>query len=358
MAKLKIRLNKKNKIIFIIGSIILLLAIGVGTTYAMGTFDGNKKENKPNNNVEETPAPVEEEKKLQIVDENSTSRPYAIMINNASVARPLQSGLQDAYIIYEIIAEGGITRYMALFMDQNTERIGSIRSARHYFLDYALENDAIYVHHGQSPQAQRDFSALGVDRIEVSENKTGWRDKTLNVATEHTLFTSIEKLQKGLGSKRTERKNDLLLNYSIDTIDMASLTGATIANNISIKYSSGTTSSYEYDATNGVYKRYVNGKEHTDYVTKEQYTFKNIITYQVDNYTLNDGENKGRQELDNIGSGTGYYISGGYAVPITWKKNGRSAQTKYYYESGEELLVNDGNTFIQIQPEGQTLSIS
>lgn len=64
------------------------------------------------------------------------------MINNISVARPLQSGLQDAYLMYEIIVEGGITRYMALFMDQNTTRIGSIRSARHYFLDYALENDA------------------------------------------------------------------------------------------------------------------------------------------------------------------------------------------------------------------------
>ena len=99
-------------------------------------------------------------------------------------------------------------------------------------------------------------------------------------------------------------------------------------------------------------------KKHTDYVTKEQYTFKNIITYQVDNYTLNDGENKGRQELENIGSGTGYFISGGYAVPITWEKSSRSSQTKYYYESGEELIVNDGNTFIQIQPEGQKLEIS
>lgn len=162
-----------------------------------------------------------EKKNLKIVDTSKNSRPYAVMINNISVARPLQSGLQDAYIIYELIAEGGITRYMALFMDQNTERIGSIRSARHYFLDYALENDAIYVHHGQSPQAQRDFSALGVDRIVVDNSKTGWRDKSLNVASEHTLFTSIEKLNNGLGSKRTTRNNDLLLNYSVDEVDIS-----------------------------------------------------------------------------------------------------------------------------------------
>ena len=352
----KIRIGKNNKKILIIGgAIILVIAIVVGILLATGVFSSKEDNSKPNTNSGE-PTGVEE-KKLQIVDENSTSRPYAIMINNINVARPLQSGLQDAYIIYEIIVEGGITRYMALFMDQDTERIGSIRSARHYFLDYALENDAIYVHHGQSPQAQSDFSALDVDRIEVSENRTGWRDRTLNVSSEHTLFTSIELLNGGLGRLRTERENDLLLNYSIDEIDMSSLEGATPASEVSIRYSSSVTSSYEYDSENNVYKRFVNGEEHTDYVTKEQYTFKNIITYQVDNYTLNDGENKGRQELENIGSGTGYYISGGYAVPITWEKKSRSSQTKYYYENGEELLVNDGNTFIQIQPEGQKLTI-
>ena len=357
MAKsLKIILSKKkNKIILIVVGVVLLLGIALLIAFKAGLFSKNDSEPTPK---KENNEPVEEVKKLQIVDENSTSRPYAVMINNINVARPLQSGLQDAYIIYEIIVEGGITRYMALFLDQDIERIGSIRSARHYFLDYALENDAIYVHHGQSPQALSDFKTLGIDRIEVSENKTGWRDKKLNVATEHTLFTSIEKLENGLGSKRTTRKGDLLLNYSVDAIDMASLDGAIPATTVSIKYSSGTTSSYEYDSENAVYKRFVNNKEHTDYVTKEQYTFKNIITYQVDNYTLNDGEDKGRQELENIGSGTGYYISGGYAVPITWEKKSRSAQTKYYYENGEELIVNDGNTFIQIQPEGQKLEIA
>ena len=357
MAKsLKIILSKKkNKIILIVVGVVLLLGIALLIAFKAGLFSKNDSEPTPK---KENNEPVEEVKKLQIVDENSTSRPYAVMINNINVARPLQSGLQDAYIIYEIIVEGGITRYMALFLDQDTERIGSIRSARHYFLDYALENDAIYVHHGQSPQASRDFTALGVDRIEVSENKTGWRDRSLNVSSEHRLFTSIVMLENGLGNKRTERNKDLLLNYSIDEIDMSGIEGATPASNVSIKYSGSITSSYEYDSESKTYKRFVNGDAHTDYVTKEQYTFKNIITYQVDNYTLDDGENKGRQEIENIGSGTGYYISNGYAVPITWQKSSRSDQTKYYYENGEELKVNDGNTFIQIQPEGQSLTIS
>ena len=279
------------------------------------------------------------------------------MINNVSQARHLQSGLQDAYIIYEMIVEGGITRYMALFLDQNTERIGSIRSSRHYYLDYALENDAIYVHHGQSPQAQSDFGTLGVTRIVADNSTTGWRDRTLNVSSEHTLFTSIAKLKKGIGSKRTVRNNDLLLKYSIDSLDLASIPDSQEANKVSINYSNIVTSSYEYDANEKVYKRFVNGKEHKDYVTGKQYTFKNIITYQVSNYTI-AGDDKGRQTLNNVGSGTGYYISEGYAVPIKWSKSSRKAQTKYTLLDGTDLVVNDGNTFIQIQPKGRNLSIS
>ena len=103
--------------------------------------------------------------------------------------------------------------------------------------------------------------------------------------------------------------------------------------------------------------RDVNGKKHTDYITNEQYHFKNIITYQVKNITLNDGSHKNRQTIDNIGSGKGYYITNGYAIPITWEKKSRAEQTKYRLENGEELVVNDGNTFIQIQPSGKNLEI-
>ena len=87
--------------------------------------------------------------KVKIIDVNSKSRPIAVSINNNHAAWP-QAGLQDAYLSYELIAEGGITRILAFFKDTNTEKIGSVRSARHYFLDYVLENDAIFVHYGLS----------------------------------------------------------------------------------------------------------------------------------------------------------------------------------------------------------------
>ena len=179
--------NKKIKKEYLLIIIVLVVVALLGTLIYLTTSKKNK-----NNSENDTSTTTTTVKKLNIVNEESKSRPYAIMINNVEGARKLQSGLQDAYMVYELMVEGGITRYLALFLDQTTERIGSIRSARHYYLDYALENDAIYVHHGYSPQAREDWSKLGVDRIEVNESTTGWRDKSASKTYEFTLFTNIE----------------------------------------------------------------------------------------------------------------------------------------------------------------------
>ena len=346
--------RKKTNLIKLI--LLIVIVAGALTFGYLKFFCKDKDVNRKSNNNK--PKVVEKED-IKIVNVNSTSRPFAIMINNLYAARPYHSGLQDAYIIYEMIVEGGITRYLALFLDADTSRIGPVRSSRHYYLDYVRENDAIYVHNGYSPQAGSDFSKLNIDRIEAEAPKTGIRDKSLPVAREHTLFTSIDLLTKnGIGKKRTTRNNDLLLKYTAKPVDMASKENNQVANKITIKYSNNTTTSYEYDPENKVYKRFVNGKEHKDYVTKNQYTFKNIITYQVKNNNISSPDGyQGRQEIHNIGSGEGYYITEGYAVPIKWSKASRTEQTKYTYMDDTELKVNDGNTFIQIQPQGQTFSI-
>ena len=103
-----------------------------------------------------------------------------------------------------------------------------------------------------------------------------------------------------------------------------------------------------------LYLRSMDDEAHVDAITGEQYTTKNIITYQVKNRTI---DSTGRQDLKNVGSGEGYYISNGYAVPITWEKASRSSQTVYKYMDGTEIDVNDGVTWIQIQPVGKELGI-
>lgn len=344
----------KGKVTNILIIVICILLLAAGGIFGYKVYMDSKQDKEVvGNNVKQETQEIPVVKKLKIVDEDSLSRPYAVMINNNHEAWP-QCGVQDAYIVYEIISEGGITRMMALYKDKDTAKIGSIRSARHYFIDYAEENDAIFVHWGGSPQAYSRINT-GINDIDgiALEGSVFFRDKTLKRDYEHTGFTSMKNVKeyaKKQGFTRDTNK-DLLLNYSVDEVEIDKIEGAQSAQEVEIKYSNYHTTSYEYDETKKVYKRSMSGKANVDLVTGEQYTAKNIIVYDVSNYTINDGDNKGRQDINNIGSGTGYYITDGYAVPITWEKTSHSSQTVYKYADGKEITVNDGNTFIQIYPK-------
>lgn len=351
--KKNFKLNNKRKLI--IGLMALVVVLLIIVLVVFGGKNNNLKDLMNLGKGQELKMKEQEnEKKIQIVDVNSNSRNIAVMINNIKTVWGYQSGVQDAYIVYEIITEGGITRLMGIFKDANTSRIGTVRSSRAYYLDYALENDAIYVHIGGSPEALSDIRTLGVNDLDADAT---FRDKSLGLAYEHTAFASMEKINARIASRkyRTTTDKKLLLNYSIDEIDLSSMEGAIPANKVLISFSKSKNTSFVYDQESKRYKRFQNDIAHTDYVTKEQYTVKNIITYQVSNSTY---DYKGRQTIDNIGSGTGYFISDGYAVPITWEKSSRKEQTVYKYLNGEEIKVNDGNTHIEIQPKNRTLEIN
>ncbi len=336
---------KKKIVIMLLLLCTLLTGCGKDTYGPVKPGETGNKDNKDNNE------PVVNQK-LKIVDVNSKSRPVAVMINNLSAARPVQSGVMDAYIVYEIIVEGGITRYMAVYKDKDTAKIGTVRSSRDYYLDYALENDAIYVHFGWSPQAQELIGKLGVNNINGLYDDAFWRDNPMNLAYEHTAYTSMDKIMKVAKNKgyRLTSEKDLLLNYSADEVSIENEESSLKADNVSIRYSNVVTTSYKYNPTDKLYYRSVNGSVQKDYVTKKQYTTKNIIISYVDNGNISN-DNKGRQELNNIGTGKGYYITDGYSIPITWTKTSRNEQTVYKKLNGEEITVNDGNTFIQIAPK-------
>ncbi len=351
----KKKLKKKVKIAIII--VLLIIITGLSIILIFGKNNSKNSNKKPKT----TTTTTKKVEKIKVVDPDSNSRPIAVMINNNKAVWGYQAGIQDAYITYEMIVEGGITRMMALFKDKNTERIASVRSSRHYYLDYALENDAIYAHIGWSPRAQSDISSLNVLAINAdNSNAFTWDNSLRKIAREHRAYTSIDRIKeaaKKRGYSLTTNKK-LLLKYQVEPLNLSNYEGVIPANTVKIPYSKSHITSYTYGPENKVYKRYQNGIEHKDYATGMQYTAKNIITYKVHNYTLNDGYAGGRQDLNNIGSGDGYYISEGYAIPITWQKSSRSAQTVYKVkQTNKELVVNDGNTFIQIQPDIQTLTI-
>lgn len=279
---------------------------------------------------------------------NENVRPIAVMIDNDSdKARP-QIGLENAYLVYEIVVEGKATRFMALFKDYTLEKVGPVRSSRHYFLDYALENGAIYSHAGWSPKAAKDIKSLGVNNINgvSGDGSCFWRDNTYD-KTWHNLYTSTVKLSeyaKNTKNYSLETDNKIPDYNKLDTIP----NGDTITK-VSIPYANFYKVDYVYDEATGRYVRYVNNKEHVSQ-SGEALSTKNIIIYQLKNFLLNDSENKGRQDIENIGSGTGYYLSDGKMQKINWKKDSRDSKTVYTLEDGSPLYLNPGNTYIQIVP--------
>ena len=331
--------------IFVIILIILILIVA-GLLALRISNDNNIQEantNSVNEEIEKEPIVVQEPKTL-----SGDSRPIAVMIDNNINAMP-QAGLIEADIIYEIIVEGGESRLMLILQDKDLDKIGPIRSARHYFLDYALENDAIYVHYGWSPQAQADITSLGVDNINgIYESSTSfWRvdDKY----APHNAVTSTENILEIADRKgyRVDREKDNVLNYVVDEVE---LDDGEVANTVTIPYSSGNVVEYEYDKDLKEYVRYSRGEKQVDWDTGKTVTTKNIIIEKARNSTLNDGSGKGRQTLDNIKELDGYYITNGKVIEITCDKTSRSGQTVYKDLEGNEIDVNDGKTFIQICP--------
>lgn len=297
------------------------------------------------------------EKTISIVDTESNSRPYAVVINNFPSAVKVQTGLSDAYMVYEIPVEGGMSRSLAFFKDKYPTKIGTVRSARHNFLDYVMENDAIFAHFGWSHYAKDQIPQLGINHIDGNSSDPGpfWRENPESLAWEHTAYGDLEKVKARAIEKGYRQTTDskLLLNYTTENVDLAKK-GGSIANNVTISYSTAYKVKFAYNSEDNRYYRYVNNAAHTDYFTKEQYSTKNIIVVKI-SYTYTDGGYY--LELKNIGNGDGYYITNGYVVPIKWQKDNRSSQTIYRYTDGTEINVNDGNTYIMLQSVNSNTTI-
>lgn len=353
--------NKKGLKIFI--AILAIIIVGAGGVFGYKYY-------KDKTNVEEvwvsSEEPEEEEKQPEVKQVQifkGTDRPIAVMIDNHTGAWP-QAGLNEAYMVYEIIVEGGETRLMPVFKGADLEKIGPIRSSRHYFLDYALENNAIYVHFGWSPQAEKDISKLNVNNLNgiVESSSNFWRVK--DKAAPHNAVTSTSKILEMAKSKnyKTTSSEKSVLNYVADEFTLAEKYGTKVeteatenqvlnATKVTIPHSQLHTVVYEYNAETKRYTRYARKKLQTDWTSKEPITTKNIIIEFINNTTLNDGENKGRQNINTVGTYDGYYITNGETIKIKCTKSSRSGKTEYKDLSGNVIDVNDGNTWVNICPK-------
>ena len=338
--------GKGTKFLIIILIILILVAGGI-MAYKISKDKNNEIKEVSENQNEDILTTTLEEKQVQIF--KGKDRPIAVMIDNHNLAWP-QAGLNKAYLVYEAIVEGGETRLMALFKGVDVDKIGPVRSSRHYFLDYAMENDAIYVHYGWSPQAQSDIGKYKVNNINglTESNSTFWRVK--DKAAPHNAATSTAKILASAEKHKYKTTSNAtsVLNYTNKevTLEDSDIT----ATKVKIPYSDLQSVTYEYNAETKRYERYARGKKQTDWDSKEVVSTKNIILTFAKNTDLNDGENKGRQTLSNIGTLNGYYITNGKAIKIKCEKTARDKKTVYKDLEGNVIEVNDGNTFMQICP--------
>lgn len=346
----------KAKKILIISSILIIL-IGIGLIVLLPSK--NNKTNKKNTPKKKA-VPKE---KVDIVDINSKTRPFAVVINNTPVAIKVQEGLNKAYIVYEIPTEGSTSRLMALYKDASDDlTIGTVRSVRHNFIDFALESDSILVGYGYSVYAEDQLNNKHViDYMNgMIHSQPFWRNNPEHLASEHTAYTSISKIKdfaynnKKYSKDSSSADNTILLKYNVKDVDLSKREDVMEANEVKVPYGSVTTT-FKYNPETKMYTRMVNGDTVVDHNTKEEFTTKNII---VERLTYKMMGNNYYWDLNTIGSGEGYYITNGKAVPIKWSKSGRSDKTKYTYADGSEIEVSDGRTYIEVQVTNQQTTIN
>ena len=296
--------------------------------------------------VDEIPIFIDPLTGLSVDEAVVNCRPAAVVINNHNKARP-QSGIGQAAICYEVLAEGNITRIIAIFHDFDAQKIGPVRSARHYFVDFALDYDAILVHHGGSPQGYKAIEESGIADLDgMFLSETFWRDPervSIPGMFEHSSYTGealIRKAQEQFEFRPVIREG---LNPGFLFYDEPVSPGEESAAFISVLFAQGYGSYFEY--RNGLYYKYIENEPQIDAETGEQLSVTNIII-QYAPIAIIPGDTGGRRDVKVVGEGGGVLITNGGSAPIEWRKESHETPTRWYNEDGGGLYINRGKTWI------------
>lgn len=316
-----------------------------------------------------------------------TRRPLAVMIENHVDARP-QSGLSYADIVYEAVAEGGITRFMGIYYCGASAvplDLAPVRSARTYFLPWVLEYDALYNHVGGAgcdasvdPRARalcqiedwkiKDLNqfSLGVKTKDKTMKLCARNDNRLgrDVATEHTMVCNTgglynEAERRGwtnVDSKGVSwDKNFQSWKFKDDAKESERGTNTKISFVAWEGYEKNFGVTWEYDKLANVYKRTMGGSSHTDLATKEQITAKNVVVLFAKEIAT--GDEHAHLLYNNIGNGEGIFFTDGTATNVTWKKATRNARTVFYdAKTNKEMTFTRGEIWIEMLPTGTTVT--
>lgn len=276
----------------------------------------------------------------------------AAMIENIKASRP-PSGLDKAHVVYEALAEGGITRFLALFLaGEDIKEIGPIRSARPYYISWAEAYKPLYLHAGGSPQALSYLRSSKTNVIDYNQFYHGpnfIRDRSR--AAPHNLYTNSFLMSDALNKLKLSTPTYTSWLFKDETpIDQRPET----VNDIVIEFSSASYQvKYTYDRANNRYVRYVGGQPHVTRDGSQIYTDNIVVEYMKTG--LIPGE-KQRLQMSTVGTGDMIMFRDGTAVKGTWKKEKNTAHESFYDEQGNALALNPGTTWIEALPIGRKVT--
>lgn len=331
-------LSKKKKALFIFASILVLVAIELGV-YAL-LAGSNPVEQVATMQPAKKPAPTTVASNLtglQVAPEINERPVTGVMVENSLEARP-QAGLAEAGVVIEAIAEGGITRFLALYQDTAPESIGPVRSARPYFIDWALGFDATYAHVGGSPEALQQIKNDNVKDMDQSHNAK-YYERVSNRYAPHDVFTSMNQLSaleqaKGYGKSNFtgfDRKKEKAAPQP--TAKSINLNISSLHYNVQ----------YTYDAATNSYLRNLGGQPHVDATGNKQIAPK-VVVAMVMNYGI--ASNGKHSVYNTIGNGQVYIFQDGIVTQGTWQKTDKAKQITFTDEAGKPIKLNPGQTWI------------
>ena len=341
----------RKAIVIIVPVVLVLLFAGV---VALVRYFGDSSEIAPPNVIsqgkEDEPVLVPHLLNGVLVEPAIANRqPVAAMIENSTAARP-QVGLTSADVVYEAVAEGGITRFMGLFSQTFPEKAGPIRSARSYFIDWLSEYDAFYVHAGGSPTALDRIGAYGIKDYPHSNDGTFTREPQAGVASEHTLFANLAKIFENGVIKKGWDATANFTSWKFKDPEKTIALGGTLDINFS---SASFAVRWDFDKTTNTYSRVMAGEAHKDRLSGEQITAKTIITMTVQR-SSNPAYSTGKESewtMTTIGSGNASVFIDGKQIRGTWSKPSRTERTRFLDEAGNEIILNRGKIWVEVIPQ-------
>ena len=301
---------------------------------------------------------------LPMEPEYVQNRPAAVMLNNLKKAQP-QLGVSLADIIYEVPAEGGITRMLGVYQTlDGVGNLGSIRSARPYYIELAMGHDALYVHAGGSPEAYQDLKSWKVDHIDgvngnASQSAVFWRDpeRRKNKGYEHSLLASGETIQHFWDNSKYSKVHRDGYVYP-QTFTDEPLTGGTSAEHVKLYYTSYKTGLFDYDTGTGKYLVSQYQAPYIDGNTGEQVAVTNLLILETDISAIS-GDKAGRLKVRTTGEGDGTLCRSGQSISIHWSRTDRNVPFTYTTEEGKPLALGRGNSYVCLMdPRSSRIELS